>query len=73
MSIHNLCFEAKIRKIARVCYIKMGFKGVYITRTCFCDDSGNKIAFISPVTQVILRQLSQYLIPNMVCLGLTPP
>ena len=40
-STHNLCFGAKIRKkyvypcIPQVCYIKVGFKGVYITKTCF--------------------------------------
>ena len=39
-STHNLCFGAKIRKyvypcIPQFCYIKVGFEGVYITRTCF--------------------------------------
>ena len=39
-STHNLCFGAKIRKIGiplipQFCYIKVGFEGVYITRTCF--------------------------------------
>ena len=42
MSTHNLCFGAKIRIIGipmytQFCYIKVGFKGVYITRTCFHD------------------------------------
>ena len=42
MSTHNLCFGAKIRKIGiplhtPVCYIKVGYKGVYITRACFPD------------------------------------
>ena len=42
-STHNLCFGAKIRKIGipcipQFCYIKVGFKGVYISRTCFPDD-----------------------------------
>ena len=42
MSTHNLCFGAKIRKIGiptipQFCYIKVGFKGVCITRTCFRD------------------------------------
>ena len=41
-STHNLCFGAKIRKMGIPCipqfyYIKVGFKGVYITRTCFPD------------------------------------
>ena len=32
-------FEAKIRKIGipQFCYIKVGFKGVYMSRTCFPD------------------------------------
>ena len=39
-STHNLCFGAKIRKkkypcIPQFCDIKVGFKGVNITRTCF--------------------------------------
>ena len=42
-STHNLCFGAKIRKkvypcIPQFCYIKVGFEGVYISRTCFPDD-----------------------------------
>ena len=43
-STHNLCFGAKIRKIGihrcipQFCYIKVGFKGVFIARTCFPDD-----------------------------------
>ena len=41
-STHNLCFGAKIRKIGiplhnPVLLYKMGYKGVYITRTCFRD------------------------------------
>ena len=41
-STHNLCFGAKIRKIGIPCipqfyYIKVGFKGVFIARTCFPD------------------------------------
>ena len=43
-STHNLCFRAKIRKNVYPCkphfyYIKVGCKGVYITRTCFHDVS----------------------------------
>ena len=39
MSTHNLCFRAKIRKNVYPCtpqfhYIKVGCKGVLITRTC---------------------------------------
>ena len=39
-STHNLCFGAKIRKIGipQFCYIKVGFKGVYLLRTCFPDE-----------------------------------
>ena len=41
-STHNLCFRAKIRKNVYPCkpqfyYIKVGCKGVFITRTCFHD------------------------------------
>ena len=43
MGTHNLCFGAKIRKIgvplhSPVLLYKVGFEGVYITRTCFRDD-----------------------------------
>ena len=45
MRTHNLCFRAKIRKkciplynpVSLYIYIKVGYKGVYITRTCFHD------------------------------------
>ena len=42
MSTHNLCFRAKIRKHVYPCspqfhYIKVGCKGVFITRTCLHD------------------------------------
>ena len=42
MSTHNLCFRAKIRKNVYPCkpqfyYIKVGCKGVFVTRTCFRD------------------------------------
>ena len=41
-STHNLSFGSKIRKIGLplqtpVFYIQIGFKGVYISRTCFQD------------------------------------
>ena len=44
MSTHNLCFRAKIRKNVYPCtpqfyYAKVGCKGVFVTRTCFRDDS----------------------------------
>ena len=42
MSTHNLCFRAKIRKNVypskpQFYYIKVGCKGVFVTRTCFRD------------------------------------
>ena len=42
MSTHNLCFRAKIRKKIYPCtpqfhYIKVGCKGVFITRICLHD------------------------------------
>ena len=41
MSTHNLCFGAKLRNIGipQFCYIKVGFMGVYITRTCYPDEN----------------------------------
>ena len=46
MSTHNLCFRAKIRKNIYPCipqfyYIKVGGKGVKITRTCYHDVAGS--------------------------------
>ena len=39
-STHNLCFGAKIRKIGipQICYIKVGYKGGFITQTCYPDN-----------------------------------
>ena len=43
MSTHNLCFGAEIRKIGIpqhtpvLLYIKVGYEGVFISRTCFPD------------------------------------
>ena len=42
MSTHNLCFGVKIRKKVYPCkpqfyFIKVGCKGVFVTRTCFRD------------------------------------
>ena len=45
MITHNFCFGAKIRTIGISLqtpfffYIKVGFKGVYISRTCFADET----------------------------------
>ena len=46
-STHNLCFGAKNEKYvypcrSQFCYIKVGFKGVYLSRACFPDgDDGH--------------------------------
>ena len=43
-STHNVCFGSKIRKLdtpANPSLTKEGFKGVYITRTCFLDVCSN--------------------------------
>ena len=48
-SIHNLCFGLKIRKkcvypcIPPFYYIKVGFKKVFIARTCFPDGDNVEI------------------------------
>ena len=47
MSTHNVCFESKIRKLGiplqtPFFYIKVGFKGVSMSRTCFADDVCNR-------------------------------
>ena len=44
MSTHNVCFGEKIRKKVypckpQHCYVKVGLKGVYISRTCFHDEA----------------------------------
>ena len=49
MSTHNICFGSKIRKIGitlqtQFYYIKVGFKGVYISRTCYPDDLALEIS-----------------------------
>ena len=49
-STHNLCFRAKIRKNVYPCkpqfyYIKVGCKGVHITRTCYHDVSPVSTAY----------------------------
>ena len=46
MSTHNLCFGSKIRKKVYPCipqfyYIKVGYRGVNITRTCYHDEDQN--------------------------------
>ena len=54
-STHNLCFGAKIRKIGIplhnpvLLYIKVGFKGVYITRTCFPDEYESLLKYICTI------------------------
>ena len=43
-STHNLCFGSKIRKLGKPLQtpflnIKMGYKGVYFSRTCYPNDA----------------------------------
>ena len=50
-STHNLCFRAKIRKNVYPCkpqfyYIKVGCKGLFITRTGFHDDLGKNLQIV---------------------------
>ena len=54
MSTHNLCFRAKIRKKMHTPVnpsftnnTKVGFKGVFVTRTCFRDVNPNKPSGLS--------------------------
>ena len=47
MSTHNLCFGVKIRKIGIPCipqfYLrKVGYKGVFMSWTCFPDEVLNR-------------------------------
>ena len=49
MSTHSQCFRAKLRNAAYPCkpqvyYIKVGCKGVLMTRTCSRDDKSNRTA-----------------------------
>ena len=49
MSTHNLCFRAKKENNVYPCtpqfyYIKVGCKGVYITRTCYPDVASAYVA-----------------------------
>ena len=65
MSTHNLCFRAKIRKnvypyTPQFHYIKVGCKGVFITRTRFHDEKIGKMAMPTKkisVTTTNLRNL----------------
>ena len=55
MSTHNLCFRAKIRKNVYPCkpqfyYIKVGCKGVFVTRTCFRDENSSLFEAVTSVT-----------------------
>ena len=50
MSTHNLCLGAKIRKKVYPCVpqfykIKVGYKGVFISLTCFSDEQPVKFLF----------------------------
>ena len=58
MSTYNLCFEARKEKKSYtpaypyLCYIKVGYTGVYITRTCY-PDAKNKSRMCSKITFAI--------------------
>ena len=50
MSTHNLCFRAKVRKNVYPSkplfyYIKVGCKGVFITRTCLHDGKFTQVGY----------------------------
>ena len=64
-STHNLCFGSKIRKVgiplhAPVLLKKVGFKGVYISRTCFPD------ATSLPCRQALTCLIHIYFRPTMI-------
>ena len=64
MSTHNLCFGAKIRKIGiplhtPVLLYKSGIQGVFITRTCFGDDTELCIPFTMHFNIMFKRKFSQ--------------
>ena len=73
MSTHNLCFRAKIRKNVYPCtpqfyYIKVGCKGVFITRTRFHDDLSCidiEMIIIIDLRSLVINLLLQ-IIPYMV-------
>ena len=57
MSTHDLCFRAKIRKNEYPCkpyfyYIKVGYKGVLITWSCYPDDE-HKLVDVMKTTVVV--------------------
>ena len=63
MSTHNLCFGAKIRKnIYTPAYpsfaiYKMGYKGVYIARTCYPDVvNGLRCVVFSPQQYKLIKK-----------------
>ena len=66
-STHNLCFRAKIRKIGilckpQFCFIKVGYKGVYISRTCFPDERKQVSSVLTDMlTKIIHIVVSQWL------------
>ena len=71
-SNHNLCFEAKIRKNVYPCkpqfyYVKVGCKGVCVTRTCFRDGIiwASMIKFISKyIHMVFYLSCNTFLLSN---------
>ena len=61
MSTHNLCFRAKIRKNVYPCtpqfhYIKVGCKGLFITRTCLHDEL-IRVGAENPTIEILVRNI----------------
>ena len=60
---NNLCFGAKLRKIGIPLHTQVllyktgvqGFKGVYITRTCFHEDYSHSEVMVAPVINWLLH------------------
>ena len=70
MSTHNLCFGSKIRKIIypftpQFYYIKVGFKGVYFSWTCFPDIFLYYYHFISSQLDVVVMSLPVFLMVDV--------
>ena len=64
-STHNLCFGAKIRRKVYPCkpkfyYIKVGCKGVFVTRTCFRDDNSKFLwpCYFAGYTRIAVSDIS---------------
>ena len=66
-STHDLCFRAKIRKIyiypgkPQFSYTKVGWKGVFITRTCFHDASWRGRKEVTPCAMLAKTMQTTYI------------